>query len=107
MVCEGLRQARIRISFAWKVKTMPMRELKRRKLVDIWGRENSGFSVRVWPVDGAEESSVGITCCNNLLSVSLRFPTSFHFMDWVRERTSPIAYPALQHYPHSSVPSSC
>lgn len=48
MVCEYLRQERRRMSFDWKTKTTPMRELNRRKLADMVPRLNSGLSFESW-----------------------------------------------------------
>lgn len=41
-VCVGLRHERRRMRRAWKTKTTPIRALKRRKLVDMVGREKEG-----------------------------------------------------------------
>ena len=42
-VCVGLRQVKRRMIRFWKTKTIPMRALKRRKLLVIKGKLNAGL----------------------------------------------------------------
>ena len=76
-MCVGFDQESKRMRRDWKTKTTPMRALKRRKLVDIVGRENDGRVMKTASRSlGRGESllelrsSMGITCCNSLLSIS-------------------------------------
>lgn len=47
-VCVGLTHNTRRITLDWKSNTTPIRELKRRKLADMVGREKEGRVVKSW-----------------------------------------------------------
>ena len=89
MVCEYFRHDNSRSTRAWKTKTTPIRELKRRKLVDMVPRLNSGLEVP-WCCSSTVcvASSTGMTCANNLKNmVSTRTPGSATLDDiWWRYR---------------------
>ena len=86
-MCVGRRQASRRRARAWKVKTTPIRALKRRKLFDIvgivklgrWAKTGAPGSGMMGASEPLLSASAGITCCSSLypscVKVSLLLPT--------------------------------
>lgn len=72
-VCDHCFQLSRRITLAWKTKTTPILALNLLKLFDMVvilkaGRSTKFGAVIVASFPFSPRSSIGITCCNNLLS---------------------------------------
>lgn len=72
-VCDHCFQLSRRITLAWKTKTTPILALNLLKLFDIVVILKAGLSTKVVGVAFASlrfslRSSIGITCCNSLMS---------------------------------------